>query len=63
MTEPQQNGGQQRGHKPIPGKRSFLLLLPPKLSDALERFAAEQEITQTEVLRRALAEYLQKHKD
>ena len=60
MTEPQE----KRPHpKPIRGKRSFLLLLPPKLSDALERFATEQEVTQTEVLRRALAEFLQRQKD
>jgi hypothetical protein len=57
MTEPPT---ERRGPKPIPRKRSFLLLLPPKLSDALERFAAENEVTQTEVLRRALSEYLQK---
>lgn len=61
MTEPIQQ--KPPGPRPIPGKRSFLLLLPPKLSDALERFAAENEVTQTEVLRRALAEFLQRQKD
>ena len=60
MTEPQQK---PPGPKPIPGKRRFVFLLPPKLSDALESFAAENEVTQTEVLRRALAEFLQRQKD
>lgn len=61
MTEPREE--KKRGHKPIPGKRKFVFLLPPKLSDALERFAAEQQVTQTEVLRRALSEYLENFKD